>query len=238
MRLAILITNTDFSNFAKRHPHDGEKFAAMIQSRRSNWRCDWFWACKGALPSDPDAFDGFIVTGSPASVTEDAPWMLALTAFLRDRLSDNTPIFGACFGHQLIARALGSAIVRNPDGWGHGRLDVRQVGDAPWLGAVPETFSLYGSHIEQVDVAPPGADVVLRGPGCPVAGFARGCTLFTVQHHPEMSPEFIAALVEEYADYVGDEVTRAARASLSQPADNVAFAEAVCRFFEGAVAAR
>ena len=52
MRLAILITNTDFSDFAARHPHDGEKFAALIHARRPDWACAWFWAGKGELPED------------------------------------------------------------------------------------------------------------------------------------------------------------------------------------------
>ena len=165
---------------------------------------------------------------------EDAPWMRALSDLLMTTLKDGQPVFGACFGHQLIGQALGAKIVRNPAGWGHGRLELKKERDRPWLADLPGRFSLYGSHIEQVAEAPPGTEVIFSGPDCPVAGLARGRHLLTVQHHPEMTREFIAALVAEYADHVGPEVTARARASLHQPADTDAFAEAICRFFEGA----
>ncbi|WP_425074449.1 type 1 glutamine amidotransferase [Sagittula sp. S175] len=231
MNLAILITNTDFSDFATARPDDGEKFAALIAEVRPDWHYTPFRVCKGVFPEDVAAYDGLIVTGSPASVTEDAPWMLRLAAVLRAALDRRQPVFGACFGHQLIARALGAGIVRNPEGWGHGLLEVTRTGRTPWA-VEGEVLHLYGSHIEQVAEAPEGARVVFEGPGLPVAGLAQGNHLFTIQHHPEMTHGFITDLVEEYAEVVGPEVTARARTSLARRADRVAFAEEIARFFE------
>lgn len=123
--------------------------------------------------------------------------------------------------------------MRNPGGWGHGLLQVTRTGRAPWSGP-EEGFALYGSHIEQADRVPEGATLLFEGPGVPVAGFAMGETVFTIQHHPEMTHDCITDLVEEYADHVGPEVTASARASLARKADRAGFAAEIARFFEHA----
>ncbi|QFT59577.1 GMP synthase [glutamine-hydrolyzing] [Sulfitobacter sp. THAF37] len=233
MRIAILVTNTDDSTFAQAWPDDGEKFADLVHLARPDWHCEAFWVCRDAFPQDIRAFDGVMITGSPASVNDRAPWMLRLQDLIRGMIAARQPLFGACFGHQIIAAALGAPIVGNPEGWGHGLLNVRRSGASPWAG--PETgFSLYGSHMEQVGAVPEGAEVVFEGPGCTVAGFALGDHLFTIQHHPEMTHDFMTALVEFYADEVGHDATERARASLAERADQRAFAEEIARFFEHA----
>jgi GMP synthase-like glutamine amidotransferase len=236
MKIAILITNTDDSAFARARPDDGEKFARLIQGARPGWTCAPFWVCREDWPEDIAAFDGVLITGSPASVNDDAAWMTQLEALIGQIIAARQPLFGACFGHQLIAKSLGARIVRNPQGWGHGLLRVSRVERAPWSGP-EEGFALYGSHIEQVDRLPDGATLLFDGPGVAVAGFALGETVFTIQHHPEMSHDFITDLVEEYADYVGPEVTARARASLGQTADHDAFAHEIGRFFDHALRA-
>ncbi len=232
MRLATLVTNTDFSAFAQARPRDDEKFAALIAEARPSWQVEGFWVCKGEFPEDINVFDGVMITGSPASVSENAPWMQDLAQLVREIIARNIPLFGACFGHQIIAKALGAPIIRNPEGWAHGRIHVRRVGDHR-QGA---DFHLYGSHIEQVGSLPDGAQPVFESPGCPIAGFCIDNKVLTVQHHPEMTQEFITDLVEEYADYVGVDVTEAARRSLrAGPADREAFAQEIAAFFEAGV---
>lgn len=232
MRLALLVTNTDDSAFALARPLDDAKFAALMAEVRPQWRLSPFWASRGTFPADLSGFDGVMIGGSPASVTEAAPWMQWLEALIRDMVAARRPLFGACFGHQIIARALGVPVIRNPGGWAHGLIEMHRTGRAPWSGPAP-TLRLYGSHVEQVARLPDGATGLYESPGCPVAGFAIGGHVFTVQHHPEMTREFISDLVEEYASLVGEAVTRQARASIERvPADRRAFAEEIAAFFE------
>lgn len=235
MRIAILITNTDDSAFARARPDDGKKFGDLVHIARPDWTCVPFWVCRDEFPRDIHEFDGVMITGSPASVNAGAPWMVHLQALVRDMIASRQPLFGACFGHQLIAKALGAPVVPNPQGWGHGLLTVRRAGRTPWAGPQAE-LALYGSHIEQVGAVPDGAQVVFEGPGCAVAGFAVGDRVFTVQHHPEMTHDFITDLVDHYAEEVGAEVTEHARASLRRRADQQLFAEEIAQFFEHATA--
>jgi GMP synthase-like glutamine amidotransferase len=99
---------------------------------------------------------------------------------------------------------------------------------------LPDPLRLYGSHVEQVTRLPAGARAAASSEDCPIAGFVKDARIFTTQHHPEMTPGFIAALTDELADYLGPDVIARARASLGEPADGRAFAESVARFFEAA----
>lgn len=232
MRLATLVTNTDFSDFALARPLDDARFEALVHEARPDWEVTPFWVCKNEFPEDPSAFDGIMITGSPASVHDAAPWINRLEGLIRDIMDRDIPLFGACFGHQMIAKTLGAPVVRNPDGWGHGAIEVTRVAQTPWSGP-DETFALYGSHNEQVGSLPPGAQRIFESPGCSIAGFAIGRSVFTVQHHPEMTRDFIVDLIEEYADYVGEAVTQTARDSVkAHPVSSRPFAEEIASFFE------
>lgn len=223
MHIAVLVTNTDESAFAQAWPKDGEKFPAMMRKVRPDWRFTSYQVKNGVFPESLDGIDGVMITGSPASVNSDAPWVAQLFELIREIYAAEVPLVGACFGHQAVAKALGGIVSRNPGGWVHGLVDVEMGADV---------LPLYASHIEQVSRLPKGAEVIARGPGCPVGGFQIG-RIMTTQYHPEMEPEFMAALVEELAADLPQEVTQAARASLVKPADMVGMAERFALFLEG-----
>lgn len=238
MRLAILVTNTDDSAFAQRHPKDDEKFTDLIKLARPDWSVAAYWVKDGVFPENPGDFDGLVLTGSPASVHDPAPWVARLLELIRDADRQRQPMFGACFGHQAIALALGGAVTRNPDGWVHGLTHNRIETRTPWMAGLPDDLKLYGSHVEQVSALPTGAEGLTSAPGTPVTGFSIGRHIYTTQHHPEMTPGFIAALTEELAGAMGPEVAARARASLADRSDMQAFAESIALFFEQAVSQR
>lgn len=239
MHLAILMTNTDDSAFARKHPRDGEKFADLIRLVRPRWSTVVFAVKDGAFPDDISRFDGAIVTGSPASPRGGDGWIARLQDLIRDMHHRRQPAFGACFGHQAIALALGGTVTDNPEGWVHGRTRNRMVGRPGWARELPDDLYLYGSHKEQVTDLPAGARVICRSALGTVTGYAIGRHIYTTQHHPEMSPGFIAALTEEMAATLGPDLTARARVSLTAgTADQRVFAESVARFFEQAVPAR
>jgi GMP synthase-like glutamine amidotransferase len=232
MKIAILMTNTDESDFAQRHPKDGEKFADFIQLVRPEWETVVFSVKDGNFPSDITEFDGFMITGSPASVGDSADWINRLLSLIQDIHVNKIPMFGVCFGHQAIAVALGGTLLRNPQGWGHGVLRTWAVAPFPWGDQMGE-IDLYASHIEQVSQLPNGARRIASSEGCENAGFILGDHILTIQHHPEMTHDFISALVDELEDYVGIDVTKHARTELStRRADREQFAQWVAQFIE------
>lgn len=235
MHLAILMTNTDESDFADAHAKDGEKFTSLIQLARPDWTTEVFVVKDGKFPDDLMRFDGVMITGSPASVRNDAPWVARLLQLIRDMSGAKKPMFGACFGHQAIALALGGTIGFNPDGLIHGLTRNRMVSQPNWAADLPDTVRLYASHGEQVTTLPDGAVVLSASEGCDVSGFAIGNHIYTTQHHPEMTHAFITALTHEMADDMGPELTTKAHQSLADPSDMAMYAQSVARFFEQAV---
>ena len=231
MHLAILVTNTDDSEFSERHPKDSEKFADLIHLARPDWRCTAYWVRDGEFPGDIGDFDGAMITGSPASVRSGAPWIAQLMDLIRDMHARQIPLFGACFGHQAIALALGGALDHNPNGWVHGLTRNQLTARPAWAAALPDEVKLYGSHCECVSTLPQGATQIAAA-GEIITGYTIGDHIFTTQHHPEMSHNFITALTEEMRDILSDTEYATACASLEEHADQQAFAEGLAAFFE------
>lgn len=233
MHIAVLATNTDESEFASRHPRDVEKFTVLMRGVRPDWQITAFDLPKGIFPADGQAFDGFLIGGSPSSVHDEDAWIERLMTIIRAALAAGKPLAGACFGHQAIAKALGGVVAPNPGPFVLGTAETRVVAPAPWMDPVP-SFRLAAAHGEQVTVLPQGAEVVGVTPGCPAACYRIGNQVFATQYHPEMTPAFLTALVEEFAPHFPADVGQAARASLVLGTEGPRFAEWIARFFETA----
>ena len=231
MHLAILVTNTDTSHFAAQHPLDGEKFTRLIHLVRPDWSTTVFQTHQGQFPSDITAFDGAMITGSPASTRSGLPWIAPLLTLIQQMHEIRFPLFGACFGHQAIALALEGAVAKNPNGWVHGLISNQSCANLPWAQQLETEFRLYGSHSEYVSKLPQQAQEWATSTGLN-AGFSIGRQIWTSQHHPEMSPDFIAALTEEMRTELGPDLYSQAKASLAILADQTAFAECLACFFE------
>ena len=232
MRIGILMANTDESAFADAHPKDGEKWRTLLAPLCPDCHFPVYVVKDGQFPEHVGGHDGFIITGSPASVNDLAPWLDRLVGLIREAVEAGVPLFGACFGHQAIALALGGAVENNPDGWVFGATSTEVTAPAPWMAAGP--IRQNAAHTEQVTRVPDGAEVVMGNADCPLGGFVIGNSVFTTQYHPEISDEFMAALIEEYAEKLPAAVVRSARASLAQPAENGLFARWIMDFFRQA----
>ena len=223
MHIAILMTNTDTSAFAHVWPKDGDKFITLISPLRPEWEFSVFAVKDDVFPADLSEFSGFIITGSPASVHDQTPWVAMLLAQIRQIADLGTPMFGACFGHQAIALALGGTVGANPSGWVLGQVKTTMAG-AP--------IRLYAAHREQVLALPPGAVVVGGNKDCPIGSLALGTTILTTQYHPEMTPDFMGALVGHLDGALPGPVIVQARASLNQPAETARMAQTIVDFLE------
>ena len=139
-------------------------------------------------------FDGIIVTGSPLSVTERAPWMEELGQRLLDLGRKGTPVLGVCFGHQLLARAAGGEVSLTPHGREIGSIKVQLTAAGAkdplfsWTrGPVPiEEIDCQATHVDAVDALPPGATLLAGNENTPVQAYRLSETIAAVQFHPEI----------------------------------------------------
>ena len=226
MHIAILKANTDESDFAQRHPKDEAKFATLLQAVRPDWKVSVYSVKDEQFPADDAAYDGWIITGSPASVHDPEAWVAGLKALIRRLVAEGQPLFGACFGHQAIAKALGGVVGDNPGGWVFGLIETVMAG---------KKIRLYAAHREQVLQLPMGAVANGGNAETPLGSFKIGQKVLTTQYHPEMSDGFFHALTEEFASKLPAEVTAKARASIAQAcADRDDIATQMVAFFEAA----
>ena len=134
MRIAVLLTNDDTSAFAAHFPNDGQKVVQLLQPLRPSWTFEVVPVKDGVLPASAQAFDGYVITGSPASVNDDSlPWVGQLLGFIREVHAARQPLIGLCFGHQAVARALGGQVVRNAAGWGLGTAATHWAQPRAWM---------------------------------------------------------------------------------------------------------
>jgi len=152
-----------------------------------------------ALP-DPDTLAGIVVTGSPAMVSARHDWSERTAAWLRQAVRTNIPVLGVCYGHQLLAHALGGVAGPNPSGRQIGTVKsqlAESIDNDPLLCDLPLSFRAQTSHSEVVLALPPGA---IRLATSPLDGnFAIRFTENTwgVQFHPEFS----APVMSDYIRY-------------------------------------
>lgn len=230
-KIAIYLNNTDRGAFADRFENDGEKTAILLRQIRPDWHYEIFDCVMGEFALDPTLYDGVILTGSVASVNDDADWIQTLLQHIKLILGKKTPLIGICFGHQAIAKTLGGEVGRG-DIWQFGACSTLITKTRNWMGPEVKSLSLYCGNNEQVLKLPNTMDLLGESADCPIAMTAIGNHVMTTQYHPEMSDIFIAALIEEYADVLGQDVADRARTSIVEGAQGEIFAKWMVNFIE------
>lgn len=149
---------------------------------------------------------GVVVTGSPAMVTDDAPWIRRTADWLREVGERGVPTLGICFGHQLIAKAFGGVVDYNPEGLEVGTTALRLTSAAasdPLLMDLPSEPPVHVSHWQAVLEPPPGATVLAETAADCHHAFRIGSAVWGLQFHPEFTPTIIAAYREHHSERIG-----------------------------------
>jgi len=174
------------------------------------------WACvDGDLPTGVHDADGWLITGSKHGAYENMPWIKPLEGFIRNAYSESVPLVGICFGHQIIAQALGGKVEKFSGGWSIGRVDYRFSHTGNPAVAVAGVCPLYAWHQDQVVELPAGAEVIASTDFCRFAALRYGDRALTMQPHPEFDLPYIQHLLEIRSDTLPPSVVSAARQSLA-----------------------
>ncbi|MCA8869792.1 MAG: type 1 glutamine amidotransferase [Rhodobacteraceae bacterium] len=178
----------------------------------------------GELPASVHDADGWLITGSRHGAYEDHPWIKPLEEFLRKAYSESVPIVGICFGHQILAQALGGKVEKFKGGWSVGATEYDFEG---------RKLTLNAWHQDQVVKRPEGATVIGSSAFCENAFLAYGDKALTIQPHPEYQSDFIDGLIEYRGKgVVPDTMLKAARERLALPNSNAWMAARIAEFFK------
>jgi GMP synthase-like glutamine amidotransferase len=178
-----------------------------------------FDATAGDLPTGSSSCDAYLISGSASSVYDDEPWIRDLEEWIRGVTKSGVPLFGICFGHQVLAEALGGTVARAENGWGLGVHTMRVDDDREWMDPHPESVRLLMSHQDQVVKLPENAAVLGSSDHCENYLVEFTPTAIGIQGHPEFSLAFAEALYEDKREHVGD-LADDAIASLVTPTDS------------------
>ncbi|MFW2542138.1 type 1 glutamine amidotransferase [Primorskyibacter sp. 2E107] len=178
---------------------------------------------EGEFPSGPEDADGWLITGSRHGAYEDLPWIAPLEDLIRAIVLADRPLIGVCFGHQIIAQALGGKVEKYAGGWSVGPTTYRFPDG-------PKTIQAW--HQDQVTEAPEGAETVASSDFCQYAALLYPGKAYTVQPHPEYGDAFIDGLIRTRGrGVVPDDQLDAAQGKLGTPLDRGALADQFARFF-------
>jgi GMP synthase (glutamine-hydrolysing) len=159
----------------------------------------------GELP-DRRKVSAAIVTGSPYSMADHHPWSEQTAAWLRDAVAAERPVLGICYGHQLLAHALGGQAGPNPAGREIGVCEVEIVESDPLLDGLGSPLRVYETHNDAVSALPAGAQVLARNANSPIPAFAFRPRARGVQWHPEFDAGILKGYIEERAEEIDAEL--------------------------------
>lgn len=216
MKVGLLLCDhvaDKFQQFAGDYP---EMFGSWLKG----WDLEFFDCVNGEFPSSPDACDAFMATGSRYSAYDDLEWIGRLKNFIRQLSEEQIPFIGICFGHQVLAEALGGKVEKATTGWGVGILPIKIVTPEQWMNPQVSEISLHYMHQDQVTELPANGRILASSAHCPVAGIAVGENMIGIQAHPEFVSSYSEALLRDRVGRIGEATVTAALETLTRSTDS------------------
>ena len=222
MRIGILQTGLAPDALAADMGDYPDMFATLLAG--NGFTFDTYRVVEMQFPKDAHAADGWLITGSKHGAYENLPFIPPLEAFIRAVYAAAVPLVGVCFGHQIIAQALGGRVEKFTGGWAVGATEYDFGG---------ETLTLNAWHQDQVTGLPPDARVVASNDFCANAALVYNDRAFSVQAHPEFRAEFVDGLAKTRGrGVVPDALLDRAVDRLGMPLDDGAIATQIANFFK------
>lgn len=213
-------------------PVDG--YIRFFKSLGAPFEFSGFHVAQGEFPDSPDTCDAYIVTSSPRGTYDEDPWIAKLAQFIRDAYQAGKKVVGICFGHQIVAQALGGLSIKSEKGWGYGLKDFNIFQSKPWMNGETNQCSLYFAHQDQVVLLPPGAELLAGSDFCPNAMFQLEDRALGIQGHPEFTDSIMRGLLNGSEEKLGEKVHETAVASLdSGTPDNQMVGHWIINFLNG-----
>ena len=224
MKIGILQAGETPEEMRERHGDYNDVFMRLLAGR--GFEFSTYRVFDGLLPDDVTDCDGWLITGSKFGVYEGHNWIPPFEDFLRRTFNADVPIIGVCFGHQILAQALGGKVEKFSGGWSVGAVDYV-------VGANGEKATVMAWHQDQITRLPAGATVIGQSDFCQYAMLAYGDRVLSIQPHPEFTTEFMKDLLASKRDILPPEIAELAIESIGTTLTSPAIADQFETFFKG-----
>lgn len=239
MKIGILETGKLPEALNEKHGDYPSMFERLLRNADPALKFVVYHVTDQQLPGVVDECDAWLVTGSRHGVYDPLPWIEPLKQFLKSAYQAGVPIVGICFGHQILAEALGGKAVKSDKGWGVGVKRYSVQRKPQWMTGIDGELALNALHQDQVVELPEDAEVLAGSEFCPYAVLAYRGNAMSIQPHPEFSNDILHDLIEyRRATSFSDSDADAALATLGTPIHTRQVAEWIVNFLKERVAAK
>ena len=220
MKVGLLQCDDVNESLLPAHGNYPEMFELALRKRLPQMDYRIYPAHKSELPGDPHECDVYLITGSKHGVYEELEWIRELERFITQLWDLRKPLIGVCFGHQVMATAMGGQVEKSDRGWGVGVSFNQILEPKPWMQPVQDKLDLIVSHQDQVVELPPQAQVVASSDFCPNYLLQYGSHFLSVQGHPEFEKGYSEALMDMRSLTIAPARVRAGKVSLHADLDS------------------
>lgn len=232
MKLGILKTDAVRPEWVTAFGEYPDMFIALLGRADPSLEFRVYDVEQGEYPQDIDEVDAYLITGSKSSVYDDKPWIGALMDFVRELDRRRKKLVGICFGHQLVAQALGGKTEKSEKGWGVG-LHTHRFDSLPaWHDHASPDFDVLVSHQDQVVKNARGAEVLAGSDFCENAVCQVGDHILTFQGHPEFLEGYSREIMAFRRETIGEKAYREGMASLGGQSQGQRVARWILNFLE------
>lgn len=229
----ILLCDTFPGLLPESIPSYGYMFEKLFSAVEADSSFNFFCAYKDERPSISSAVGAVnVISGSNCAAYDDLPWIVNLQQWVRDAVAEKAPIVGICFGHQLIAKAMGGEVERYSGGWGAGVRKSHTIDKTLSPYFQNGFMQLLYNHHDQVVKMPQGAVPLATSSFCKYEGFRIDGDVITFQGHPEFTKEYLHHLIINHSEDEVPDIKESALKSLQLYHDGNVIAKYIIDFFK------
>jgi GMP synthase-like glutamine amidotransferase len=233
IKLGILKTDTVREDLVQEFGEYPDMFGALLSAVDPSLEFVVYDVERGEYPDNIDDVDAYLMTGSKSSVYEDKAWIHELSDFVRELHRRRKRLVGICFGHQMVAHALGGKTEKSEKGWGVGAHEALFHRLPEWHDGEDPEFVLLVSHQDQVVETAPGAEVLAGSAFCENAVCQLGDHILTLQGHPEFVKDYSEKILNMRREHIGEDNYERGMNSLGRELDRERVAEWIVAFLRG-----
>ena len=233
MKIGILKCDSTNEHLRKEHGDYPDMFISLFKSVEPALEFETYNVIFGKYPNNLLDNDVYLITGSRYGVNDGDKWIDDLEKFVLELRHRKHPLIGVCFGHQMIAKALGGKTELASQGWGAGVQKYQIISTEPWMSPDLEQFSILSFHKDQVTKLPDDAVLIAINDFCAYSAYYIGEWLISFQGHPELTKEYVRALLHRRVNILGQDVLERGIKSLEQQIQPKIIANWILNFVNG-----